>query len=378
MKKTALLLSLCLLFLCAFGVSACAGPVAPGADDEAQVTPGESVKPEPEPELEPPYSETFEGTISEQTYESEEEAARAFLETEIAGAAADVSFVGLQKEETLSEQETAALAIDEDLREGLLSVTRCSVEYTETLHAAGTQSLSLRAAADAASATKRAEVYLLTYTGMFRFFVPQTQTGGQISSSYFASTFLAEDYVNCTMDVEMTQTRAGSTFVSSAVAKATQNVLWEHDFYFTDGEATGESELYLVDSVEGIGDIFRHNGGEWDASFVGFDADYTINEYFMEWFQYRFGALDHSYFIKTETGYALDPDKYEAYLQTLPDYPGGAFELEYTINVKDGRMADVTMAIAYGEYSSRMTLVFSDFGTTVIEIPDEVSKLIPA
>ena len=388
MKKLSVLLSLCLLFSCAFAFSACAEahpeddgaqvqPVPdpdpePDTDPEPDPDPEPDTDPDPEPDPEPEepsYSETFEGIVSEQTYASEETAVRAFLETEIAGKAAEVNFIGYEKQETLTEQQVGALAIGDELREGLLSVVRCSVEYTETLPGVGVESVARQ--------SKQAEMYLLSYIEMFRFFVPQTQTGGQISSSYFASTFRAEDYVNCTMDVVQTQTRAGITYVATVIAKATQNALYEYDVYTVDGEFSEEAELFLVDSVEGICSIRRRNNSAWSMQIEGFSADYTINDYFMEWFHARFGELDHSYFIKTETGYAIDAGKYSAYLQTLPEYQGGEFDLEYTINVKDGRMADVTMEIASEGDVSRMTIAFSDFGTTVIEFPDEVTALIP-
>ena len=103
MKKLSVLLSLCLLFSCAFAFSACAE--AHPEDDGAQVQPvpdpdpepdtDPDPEPDPEPE-EPSYSETFEGIVSEQTYASEETAVRAFLETEIAGKAAEVNFIGYE------------------------------------------------------------------------------------------------------------------------------------------------------------------------------------------------------------------------------------------------------------------------------------------
>lgn len=102
----------------------------------------------------------------------------------------------------------------------------------------------------------------------------------------------------------------------------------------------------------------------------------SINDYFMKWFDERFGQLDHTFFGKTETGYALRADKYKDYLAiAFPDAPTEGFELEYTINIKDGRMADFAMRIAYKDFTATMSCVFSDFGKTEIEIPEEIKKL---
>ena len=74
-------------------------------------------------------SETFEGAISEESYDSAEEAATAYVEEEIAGSSASANVTEVKSVATLSESEIANV-IPESLREGVDSVEEYEVTYS--------------------------------------------------------------------------------------------------------------------------------------------------------------------------------------------------------------------------------------------------------
>lgn len=204
------------------------------------------------------------------------------------------------------------------------------------------------------------------------------EAGEKLTASYYDSTFQADKYTNCTMNVTMT-TRSGQTVVKSGVlAKATENALYEYDTE----EGKNIFATYCFDTngqmvgVSNYGDGFRYQGV----------LSNSVKEYFGAWFQERFGNLDHTYFIKTETGYRLDGEKYLEFIkaQGFENRYGNASEAEYVITIEEGRMSNVSMKISTQETedeaasSYEMNIEFSEFGTTKIEIPDEVKALLPA
>lgn len=147
------------------------------------------------------YSETFVGAVSAETYASSEEAVKGFLETEISGKTVEAVFVDYKKEAELNEKEVKELPIDEEYRNGLLSVERGKVEYSEK--SVSTARVSPFAESDDEVIYWR-EVFILTYTDMFRFFVPEQKEGESLSMSYYDSVFEGEKYINCTMNASIT------------------------------------------------------------------------------------------------------------------------------------------------------------------------------
>lgn len=324
------------------------------------------------------YSETFTGAVSAETYESADSAVQGFLDTEISGKTTTAVLVNYSTEGVLSEEEQSKLDIGEEYTEGLLSVEKLTVEYEEESDSDDynndSYSPTAYTLASSSQTTYTKTVYLLTYTGMFRFFVPAMTTGDTLTASYYDSTFQGEKYVNCTMEVTMKQTSSGVTLNSTATAKATYDKLYESGTQTVSGVSINY-EGYLVDTDNGIYVLMKQGLEDYDGGYAyGYDS---INEYFMEWFDERFGQLDHTYFEKTSTGYALRADKYNEYLQSAYLDLTEDFDLSYIINISEGRMSDVTLSISYSGFSSTMSIKFTNFGTTEIVVPESVQALIP-
>lgn len=330
--------------------------------------------------------DTYEGAVSQNTYESVEEAVNGFLEEEVSGAACEVELVSYTAEEQLSEEKIASLSLSEEDREGLISVEKGKVEYAEKQVDEGSLFKAAVAAETDAPVTFFKTVYILSYTDMFRFFTPALANGEELTKSYFDSTFVAEKYINCTMDVTMenSQTSQGITrsYMTHTLAKATQSALYEHDIIDSSIEMyVGEGEVFMLDSPKGIVEISQKKGEKpMLGGILNHDVCNTINQYFMQWFNSRFGQLDHTYFEKTETGYALRSDRYEGFLKAMGMLDeNGEYQLEYVINIVDGRMSEFKMTISsttgWGTDTQTMSCRFSDFGTTVIEVPAAVSEI---
>lgn len=331
------------------------------------------------------YSETYTGHVSEQTYETPEASVQAFLETEVSGKSVKAVYVGYTKERELSEDEIEELTIEEEYRTGLLSVEEGNVKYTEAKESAALSKVHTASVDSVVDDVLSRKVLILSYTGMFRFFSPALADGEALTASYYDSTFEGEKYINCTMNASISYNMDSYSFSTTSLAKATATALYEYDV-FQSSQETGTAELYMIDAAEGIYCVYKEDNQPFHGDY-GYDG--TVHEYFMSWFDERFGQLDHTFFEKTNTGYALRSDKFAEYLAIeygWIDIPED-LKLEYVINIADGKMADVTYKIECSEpgdtvsqtkYSQTMSVRFSDFGTTVIDIPSAVSALLPA
>lgn len=394
-KKTIAALLSATVALSCVGLTACGDPDNSGAPYNP---------PAPAPDTTEP-GETYTGAVSEQEYDSVNDAVLGFLEEELSGNKTQAVFVAYEKEEELNSAQIAELDLGE-AAVGLISVEKGKVEYSEL-------KISLppefdegdmysytknSAASEEGAVTYHRTVYILGYTGMFRFFVPPVEEGETITASYFSSTFKGEDYINCTMDVVMNETfmfdGETHTYRNTALAKATENMLYEYgvsDSTYDGYTSKSYHEAYISNSSNGLCTVShnRMEEGEWEAYHISFynedeglydygDDIETVNDYFMVWFDQRFGQLDHTYFVKTSTGYELNSEKYEQFARDYYHFDGAStLSLAYTIKVSDGRMSEVYMKIDMGGEFSEMTVKFLDFGTTVISVPSEVTNMIP-
>lgn len=333
------------------------------------------------------YSETYAGTVSETTFTTKDDAVKGYLEEEISGKTTEAVLVNYTVDKELSEGEIAGMAIGDNYKEGLKKVEEISVEYKEE-----SESSYAAVAYDATEESKTIirTIYLLTYTDMFRFFTPAIKDGESLSASYYDSTFEAEKYINCTMNATLTNSQIirNKTVIrtQTALAKATKYTLYELDEIHYEGlpdeETAGNnnSELYICETANGLYGVYVADD-KVDGP-IPHKYCKTVNEYFMQWFNNRFGSLDHTFFKKTDTGYALREDKFAEFLKSqygsdfyLSDDNTSSFE--YVINIADGRMADVKMSVKYNGNEDSMTIKFSDFGNTVITIPDKVKAVLP-
>lgn len=330
------------------------------------------------------YSETFNGALSAQTYTSAEEAAVAFLENEISGNTVKAEFVGLEVKSELSEKQIKALALSDDDKSGLSKVEEITITYRERTAVASL-------AADSADAfTQRA--YLLTYEdGAFRYFVPQLENGENLTKSYFEDVFDASKYLNVTYDFKCTAVdEDGMTTDWDALAKINENAVYEKDeFRYTKGEETETKSVEMYMGLFGeryvSAEIF--SGSDWDVNSEVYDEAQklewaeTLREMGSFVLRRWFGAaIDYTYFVKTDSGFALRSDKLREFIYAMTqeefDEKIENFSAEYSVFVSQGKISNLSYKFEYGNKKGSYQIECSDYGKTEISLPAEVQSQI--
>ena len=355
-------------------------------------------------------SETFEGALSEETYETAEEAATAFVEEEIVGKSnANVSEV--KPIATLSETEIKN-AIPESLLEGkeVDSVEKYEVTYSVngSLDAGnGVQAL----ASDTLNTNRTVTVYVIKCGPDWQYYSPMPVTGATISKAYYDSVFDYEKYKNCTYKLEQTMlmdvdasyqgqsmNESMSMTITQLVKHADGKVYMEQNVA-VDGTGELGAELqnqysnldikaYMETTESGAIDIYVKLGNdtEWvkgSLHQIGFSSLEELTPFYNQY-------LDYTYFTKTDYGFKLEDENAKEYVSQTLEQMGSMVEqmfgddgltifaeyfvsggvlsgmrMDMDINVSMS-MSGVSMSMS-GESTAVMTCV--DSGTTVVEKP---------
>lgn len=313
--------------------------------------------------------ETFRGAVSEATYVSADAAVKGFLEKEVSGLTVKAEYVGYEKEAELTQSEIGELELGE-FAEGLISAEKGQVEYRETAESTAVSSI--------ADGTITRTVYILSYPDTFRFFSPPVNTGETLTAKYYESVFQADKYYNCTMHAFMKEVFTGwvpeEPGIYSTILKVTETAFCETTYMTED--FSGEPDV-IAYGVEKNGLLYVCDKDFDSSNYIVTERyDFPVKEYFSVWFDESYGALDHTYFEKTETGYALRADKQAAFIETMHVSGNPVSHLEYTFKIEDGRLASVHMEVTSGGIEIISGVEFSDFGSTEVTVPDEVKALV--
>lgn len=344
-------------------------------------------------------SETFTGAISEESYDSSEDAATAFVNEELAGnQRAEIQSVQTR---TLSSENIAGLDIPEDILKGSDAVEEVEVKYAVE----DSDSLESRNGFDnlaSLNKTKTVKVYVIRYGTDWKYFSPMPVTGNTISKSYYNSVFNADKYKNCTLvmnsDVVAEISAEGETMemiirTSQTIKHADGKVYLEQSVYTNQFEAdVTEQTVYAYMETDEDGNIRCYvsldPNGDWFATSltaIGFQSLDQLTPFHDQY-------LDYTYFTKTSYGFALEEENARAYFtQALSDALSSLQELldpdkmdldmyaEYYVSegVLSGMRVDasVDMTITEGGASGKLTETITsvvsctDYGTTVVEKP---------
>lgn len=331
-------------------------------------------KPQPPAEETPAYSETFVGAVSQAVYESKDAAAEAFLENEINGVTTQATLVDVAVKKELTQEEVAALPLDEETKSELASVEEVTISYrSESI-----DTFAVREADTADVLSTRA--YLLTYTdGAYRYFVPPLLTGETLTKSYYESVFDPEKYLNCTFTFHSTGIQ-GPGVDWDVVAKIAENGYCEQDTAkmglmkerLEVWEFYAQPWAYSVDDYDGEGyECGREKMSESEFSeSMKETAGYILGTWFG-------GDIDYTYFEKTETGFAVRADKAVDFMRHNDiGVEADDFTIEFNMYVVDGRIYKCYQKYSYSENGKTgkgsYELFASDFGTTTLDIPDAV------
>lgn len=290
-------------------------------------------------------SETFKGTVSEENYNSADNAARAFVSEELSGDGM-TTVTNVTSKGTLSSSSISALNIPEDILEGSDAVEEIEVVYE--VSEAATYARNDRAS-DSTPKTKTVKVYVIKYGTNWKYFTPLPVTGQTISKSYYDSVFNYDKYKNCTFELSnegeisvsaegetMTMTYSTTQIIKYADGKV---YLEQREIANGLGENT-DTTVYLY--LETIGDRIechvKIDDGEWmrgDLTTLGFTSLEELTPFYDQY-------LDHTYFVKTDFGFALPEDNARKYFM---DQLAGL--LEEMLGGMDTSGANIDM---YAEY----------------------------
>ena len=325
--------------------------------------------------------DTFEGAISNDSYESQESAVEAFLDNEIAGDAVQAELQDIQEVGELTTEEVAALDTGDALAEGDTIVSAKIVEVSYTRITSNALSLAAETGDDVFVFT----VYVIeispagTTVTEFRYYVPKAENGDVLTRSYFEDVLDPAKYVNCTQKYTAKSTSMGITMTI------------EYSILCANDKATLQMKIPDMNSSMSIeytniygyfedGESFKAwlstDGTTYAEAPAGSFAQYGVID--MESFATLcIPKIDYSYFEKTSYGFKIQEAFLETYIGDVLGYYGGSgVSAELKFYVKDGRLSEVKSNVSATmeglKVTSTETVKFSAFGTTTVNRPASI------
>jgi len=345
-------------------------------------------------------SDTFEGVVSSESYNSPEAAAEAYVADEVVGNSG-VEILSTTSKGVLSNSEITKLNLPEDVKAGLTSVEEIEVKYSEITATTFSNSVT----ADTLDTSKTVKVYVIKYTNDWKYFSPAPITGDTITKSYYDSVFNYEKYKNCTIESSylLTVNASGtdgidtySTTVElriSQLIKHADNKVYLEQVIETSEDGVSDTTTIYAYLEEQDGNVVCYvkidpTSETWyptDLTAIGFGKMEELTPFYDQY-------LDYTYFTKTNYGFVLDKDNAELYVsQVLADSLSEFGDIlssdglnidmfaEYYVSagVLSGMRMDVDLSFAMTEDGISLTAtetVTSDikctnYGTTVVEKP---------
>lgn len=350
-------------------------------------------------------SETFKGSVSEESYPTPTDAAKAYIETEVVGEK-DAEILSTQSKGELSSKEIEGLNIPEEFSDGINAVELIEVEFEivedSYLENKGNKFTNL---SDKATLNKsrKVEVYVIKYTVDWKYFTPMPVTGETISKSYYDSVFNYEKFKNCTFEsdssinINMSMSGDGQSQsyvitmdMKQTIKYADNKVYLEQTTVSTDS-TTGKNESNSICAYieeDEYGDLTCYvqvDGGDWFQGSLTTIGFYSLEQLTPFYNQY----LDYTYFTKADFGFKLSEENAVAYLGqaldaaigSMLDLSGMDIDMYAEYYVSEGTLsgmrmnADIGMNVSEGGYSvvvdENVTNIAkcTNYGTTVVEKP---------
>ena len=362
---------------------------------------GDTYEEEPDPDRDQfidsigSVSETFKGAVSENTYNTANDAATAFVNEELAGEA-EATVQSVKSNGKVSESKVNSL-IPADLLVGSDSVEEIEVVYNLSTASAYTRS------GGATPVSKTVKVYVIKYGVDWKYFTPAPINGDTITKSYYDSVFNTEKYLNCTFEnnAEITiSALADGEYMNMKMSTrqfikhADGKVYFEYTLSTSGSMAELDETVTICIYLETVGDkvecyVKNPYGDDWmegDLEMIGFTS---IDQLVPFHDQY----LDYTYFTKTSYGFALGQENAKRYfMQALGaslenmgldlNMDDAELDMFAEYYVSDGVLSGMRLnadfawdfmiegAFATIKESATTMLKCTDYGTTVIERPN--------
>lgn len=331
----------------------------------------------------PAASETFTGVVSEQSYETKNDAAEAFLKAEINGETTSATFVSYEKTADLTAEQIAELNVSETVTAGETGIVTYRTDGSSTI------SLAALLTADSQSDELTQELKILEIDGAYKYYTPALEEGSNLTKSYLESVFAAENYLNCTLTAT-NSTTVSATYLGetramtvnySYIFKLTENGAYLNMDITSNAEEAAESmEAYVIKTDTTYGYVMVITDGE--------SYSYTHTTYTPENLWSNIVMLkDHTYFVKTSTGFSVREDRRAQYANeymsnnaSLASIGISSSELACDFYISEGKICKMSDSLSIGgtlqgaSYSATANdvLLFTDFGTTTVEIPQSI------
>ncbi len=338
-------------------------------------------------------NDTYEGTVSEQSYESQNDAASAFVAAELSGSDYRVEMTKYEKQSDLSSKEISKLNIEGEIDGTVNSVEKGRVYYHE---AGAVRSVAAPVAETDDSVYVTIYIIVFTATGAevtsYKYYVPLPENGEAISYSYYSSVLNEESYKNCT--IRSVATGSSTQTVGEVTQSSTSRV--EYNMYinsdklmmeFSVSSTTGDDTqtiamtVYMIDTSEGVKCAAVVNGVATSIRLNETGLNITsVSEAYAS----QLTEAQCSLFVKTSYGFKLKEN-------ALKELAGGALDIaDFDGNcdyyVTDGRLSKAVCNFSFSmteptynismQTESNSEVLYSDFGTTTVTIPDDVKTVL--
>lgn len=397
MKKRLLsiVLAAVLALACVLSLAACSDSGSTGKKNETVYTTPDFVP------SDYPKDDAFKGAISKDSYTSTENAAKAFLQNEIAGDATDATFKEYTKKGDLSAEELRGFA---SITSGfnVTSAERGEISYEDNATSASGRNAKAGGEPGGSLVTvklKKTTLYIFVIDfSNYKYFAPELNKGDVITQSYYDEVFDQGKYVNCTVNELSTATVTvkvqGQSVKTEMVSDST--VMLTEDYCFCsakmetktylgkelmDSASELDAELFYVFDEEGnITKMFmRTDGGSWREAYT---ATVDIRDYTTP-------KMDKSFFVKMDYGFTVNREKFSLYLQeavnNIANNSGMSFDMSnlkstYDFMVKNGRLDKAVLTMTgkvnaggqTADYSQNVTTTYTKFGSTSVTVPNGI------
>lgn len=340
-------------------------------------------------------SDTYVSEVSKDTYTTQEDAATAYVEEQIAGEK-DVSIVSTTSKGSLKKSEITDLKIPAEDSEGIVSVEEVEVVYSEKEE--------IEAAAAAPTSTKKVKVYIIKYADYFKYYTPCPVTGETLNKAYYDSVFNSEKYKNCTIESTVKETVSGSSKEGNVVMniELAQLIKFAEDAIYVEsstktemamGSMNNNSEIkmygYITQDGEGMNCWVKMESAdgesnidwtEGDLETIGFSSLEELTPFHDQY-------LDYTYFTKADYGFKLAKenaakyieetfaafsiyleaggklDMYAEYYVCSGVLSGMRMDMDLNVSIKEG---DITVAT---QVAANSITKVTNYGTTVVNKP---------
>lgn len=322
-----------------------------------------------------PKDDSFVGCVSQKTYEDETSAVRGFLNEEIDGKTTQTQFVNAEKGKTLNDGEIAKLKLGETIKATEVeSASYFTVTYLETAQK--------RDSLEESAPSKNYEIIVLKIGSGYRYYIPALKDGSALPSAYIQNVCNPIKYLNVTETVEVVSTAQAEGMAISVVMEITIKIDWNKAYMRVVMGVLGQTEVqeyYIASENNALYMYSYDNYYKWwipqeRLPFSNFE-DYVFSEFF---------NFDHSYFERTNTGFKINERKGQEFLSDVLSNTLNGMDVGYNLGrmsvdyfVKNGKLDEVIAefsmdASAVGtqvQTEVTMKTKYSDYGTTVVELP---------